>query len=101
MMLALRSAARVADRATQVARIGHLDERHAAVLLVIGTEPAVVGTRPADRRVAAQRHLRRLEIHLPALTVVVDVVGDEYALVAVRRTMFEKEDRAVFEEYLA
>jgi len=101
MCLPLRAAAGVADRTAQIARVGNLDERKTAVLLVIGTEAAVVRTAVVDWCVSPERHLRRLEIHLTALAVIVDVVRNQNAFGAVRRTMLEHPHAPVLKHNLA
>ena len=98
---AMGAADGVADRAAQVAGVGDLDQRQARVLLVVGAQAAVVRAAPLHRRVVAQRHLRRLDEHLAAAAVVVDVVGDQHALGAVLRAALEHVDAAVLEDDLA
>ena len=98
--LAVGAARRVADRAAQVAGVADLDEREARMLLVIGAEPAVVRTAPLHRRVVVRRHLRRLDEHFAAAPVVVDVIGDEHALVSVLRAPLEHEHAVVLKHDL-
>ena len=97
---AMRARLGVADRAAQVAVIGDLDQRQAAVLHVIGAQAAIVRTAPALLGVEALRHLRRLDEHLARLAVVVDVVGDQHALAAVLRAPLLEEDALVLDQDL-
>src|SRR6202035_1769143 len=71
---------RVADGAGEVAGIVDLEEREAGVLLVVGTEAAVVGAAVFDGCVVAVGHLWGLDEDFATAAVVVDVVGDEDAL---------------------
>ena len=61
MCQSLRRAFAVADRAGEIALVGHFNQRKARVLLVIGAEAAVVGAAVFDRRVEMLRHLPGLE----------------------------------------
>src|ERR1017187_8397899 len=56
-----RAAGGVADGAAQIAEIVDLDEGEAGVLLVVGTQAAIVGTAPLYGRVEVVGHLRRLD----------------------------------------
>jgi len=48
-------------RTGQIAVLVDLDQRQAAVLLVIGAEPAIVGTALVDAGVKLERHIARLQ----------------------------------------
>src|SRR6478672_11378172 len=95
------SARGVADRALQIAKITDFHQRQTGMLLVIGAQPAVVGTSPFHGCVVADRHLRRFDEHFAAATVVIHVVGDEDSLAAVFRAVLQQEHLAVFEHNLA
>src|SRR5262249_47549951 len=61
--------AREAGGAREVAVLVHLQDREAAVLLVIGAEAAVVGAALVDSRVELERHVAGLEEIAAALPV--------------------------------
>jgi hypothetical protein len=58
-----------ADRASQVAVFVDLDQRQAAVLLVVGAEPAIVRAAPLDRGVELEWHVAGLQKIAAALPV--------------------------------
>ena len=91
---------RVADGAGEIAGVADFDEREAGVLLVVGAEAAVVGAAEFDGGVVAVGHLGGLDEDFAAAPVVVDIVGDQDALEAVRGAAFEHEDVVVFEDDL-
>ena len=99
-LLALGAAGGVADGTAQVAVVADLDEGEAGVLLVVGAEAAIVGASPLHRSVVNERHLGRLDEDFAGAAIVVNVVGDQDALVAVLRTAFEEIDIAVLEDGL-
>jgi hypothetical protein len=88
----MRAGLGVADRTTQVAVVGDLDQRQAAVLHVLGAQTTVIRAAPALLGVEALRQFRRLDEDFARLAVVRRVVGDQHALAAVLRA-------PLFEEY--
>ena len=99
-LLALWPARRVAHRTAEVAVVANLHQRQAGVLLVIRTQAAVVRASPLHWRVIDQRHFRRLDEDFPAAPVVVHVVGDEHALVAVLWAALQEINVAILENSL-
>jgi len=97
---AVLPASRIADGACQVAGITDLDEGETTVLLVIGAQSAVIGTAVLDGRVVDHGLLGNLDEDFPGAAVIVDVVGDQHALMAMLRTAFEHPDLAVFKHDL-
>src|SRR5258708_547893 len=101
MLLSIRTAARIANRTAEVAGVRHFDQRDTAMLLMVRTEATVIRACPTDRRIPPKWHLRRLEVNLAALTVVVDVVGDEHTLGSVVWAVLEHPHPPLFENDLA
>src|SRR5258708_38976300 len=99
-LLALGPARRVTRRAAQVAVVTNLYQRKARGLLMVGAEAAIVGASPFHRRVVNEGHLRRLDEDFAATPVVVDIVGDQYALMTVFRAALEQIDVSVLENGL-
>jgi hypothetical protein len=97
---AVLAAARVADGAGQIAGVADLDQREATVLLVVRAEAAVVGAAPFYRRVVDHGLLGRLDEDLAGAAVVVHIVGDQHALVAMLRAALQHPDFVVFEDDL-
>jgi hypothetical protein len=95
---AVLTAARIADGAGEVAGVADFDESEAAVLLVVGTEAAVVGAAVFDGGVVDHGLLGSLDEDFAGAAVVVDVVGYEDAGVAVLRAALEHPDFVVFED---
>src|SRR5581483_11446069 len=98
MRLPLRPARRVAHGASEIAEVGHLDQGQAGMLLMIRAEPAIVRAAPPHRSIETVGHLGSFEKHLAAAPVVIDVVGDEHALVAMDGTAFQEVDPVVLED---
>src|SRR4029453_3236115 len=101
VLLPLRSAARVTDWTTEVAVVGHFDDREAGVLLMVGAEATIVRTSPANGRVERARHLRRLDEPLAALAVVAHVIRDEDALVSMGWAVLQEVHGVVLKDDLA
>jgi hypothetical protein len=78
----------------EITLVGDLDEREAGVLLVVGAEPAVVGTAEARGGVEVGGHLAGLQGGAGEL-VVRDVGRDEDAFRAVIGAVFVEEDLVV------
>src|SRR5262249_5193669 len=97
---ALGSARREAGRATQVAVVGDLQDADAAVLLVIGADPAVVRTPVSKRGVVPLDLFGVLEEDLAARAEILDVVGEEHALLAVLRAALPQVDLVALDELL-
>ena len=81
----------VADRATQIAEVRDFDQGDAGMLLVIGTEPSIVGAAPPDWG-TNHRHFRRIDKNFAAAAVIVDVVGEKDAFGAMSGATLEHED---------
>ena len=94
------AAARIADRTGEIAGVADLDERKAAVLLMIGTEAAVIGTAVLDWCVINHRLLRSLDEDFAGAAVIVNVIGHKNALMAMLRAALQHPDLAVFEDDL-
>jgi hypothetical protein len=86
-----------ADGAFQVAVVGDLDDRQAGMLLVVGTEAAVLRAALADRRGEAVRDGTSLEVG-QRFQEPVGVAGDEGLAAAVARTLLAQVDLAVAED---
>jgi hypothetical protein len=68
------------------------------VLLVVGTEAAIIWTAPFHGGVVYLWHFRRLYEYLAATTVVINIISDEDALWAMLRATFKKVDVAILED---
>jgi hypothetical protein len=97
---AMGSGLRVADGTGKIAGVADFEEREAGMLLVVGTEAAVVGTSEFNGRVVPVRHLGRLDKDFATAPVVVHIIRYEDALEAVGRTTLEHEDVIFFEDDL-
>src|SRR6266851_5033026 len=96
-----RSAARVTDGAGKVTVVVDFDQRKTGMLLVVGTEAAVVGASPFDRRVVNHGHFRSLDKNLAAAAVVVDIVRNKNTLRTVPLAFLQQVDIAVLKDDLA
>ena len=94
-----RRALGVADRAGQVAVVGDLDQGQATVLLVVGTQPAVVRAAALDRRVELPRHRARLE-RPPRELVILGVRRDQDLLLLVLGAVLHQVDPPLLEDHL-
>jgi hypothetical protein len=65
-----------------------LDERQTRVLLVIGTQSAIIRAPPLHRGVVCYGHFRRLQEDLSTTTVVVHVICNKHSLAPVDGTLF-------------
>jgi len=68
---------------------------------VIGAEAAIIGATPLHRGVVHNGHFRALDKDFAAATVVIDIVGEEYAHATMFGTMLEQEDLIILEHDLA
>jgi hypothetical protein len=100
MLLTLRTTGGITYGAPQIAGIRNLNERQAGMLFVVGAKPAVVGATPLHRCVVDNGHLRALDEHFSAASVVFNIVGDQHALRTVLDATLQKEYLAVLEDDL-
>jgi hypothetical protein len=70
------------------------------VLLVVGADPAVVGTAVRERRVLLRDLLGGFQVQLAGASPVRGVVGEEHALDAVQSAALPEVDAAVFDQLL-
>src|SRR5882724_5463625 len=70
------------------------------MLLMVCAETTVIGTSPLYGGVVDEWHFGRLDENLAAAAVVVDVVGDQDALVSVLGAAFEQEHLIVLKDCL-
>ena len=101
MLQALWATGGITDGATQIAGVGDFDERDAGMLLVVGAEPAIVGTTPFYGRVVDNRHFGTLDENFAAAAVIVDIIGEKDALGTVIGAALEHEDLVVLENDFA
>jgi len=78
----------ITNRASQIAVVIDLDERETRVLLVIGTQSAVIRASPLYRGVECHGHFRRLQENLSTTTVVVHVICNKHSLAPVDGALF-------------
>jgi hypothetical protein len=95
---AVLTAARVTDGTGEIACVANFDEGETTMLLVVWTETAVVGAAVFDGGVVYHGLLGGLDEDFAGAAIVVDVVGNEDAGVAMLRTALEHPDFAVFED---
>ncbi|MBB5716539.1 hypothetical protein FHS94_003405 [Sphingomonas aerophila] len=88
-----------ADGAAQITRFVDLDEREAAMLFVIGAEPAVEGAAMIGARVNGERPIAGLEPVLGGAPIA-DIIGDQRLSHAVLATALAIEDEFVFDNDL-
>ncbi len=68
---------------------------------MIGAEAAIIGATPLHRGVVHSGHFRALDKDFAAATVVIDIVGEEYAHATMFGAMLEQEDLIILEHDLA
>jgi len=95
---AVLAAAGVADGTGEIAGVADFDEGETTVLLVVGAEAAIVGTAIFYGGVVDHGLLGCLDEDFAGAAVVVDVVCDEDAGVAVLGAALEHPDFVVFED---
>src|SRR5262249_37155821 len=61
MFSAFRATSGVAHWAAQIARVGYFQKRQTRMLLMVGTEAAIIRTAPFDGRVVMNRHFGLLD----------------------------------------
>ena len=88
-----------ADRAGEVARLVDLDQRQAAVLFVIGTQPAIERTACLGAGLHLQRAVARLEPQRLLLPIG-QIVADQGFLHAMRAATLEIIDAAILADHL-
>src|SRR6266542_1999312 len=71
------------------------------MLLMIGTQSAIVRTTPFHRRVVNLRHFRWLDEYLAAAAIVIYVIGEKHVLASVLWAPLHHENGVVAEDDLA
>ena len=70
------------------------------MLLVVRAKPTIIGAAPLDGCVVDHGLFGRFDKHFARAAIVVDVVGNEHARVAMLRTAFQHPHFAIFEDNL-
>src|SRR5882724_11994184 len=66
------------------------------MLLVVGTQSAIIRTSPLHGRVVSRRHLRRLDENFPASAIVFNIIRDQNFFVSMRRAMLQQKYVSIF-----